>query len=101
VIKTDQLSGPFQLVEPDSRMVANVQAEGFTPDGKALVYVISGENNVDNLWVQPLDGKPGRQLTHFTSDQIYTFAYSPDGKRLLVVRGHVESDVVLLRDTGK
>jgi Tol biopolymer transport system component len=77
------------------------QGQQFTPDGAAVAYVIRADNNVDNVWEQPLDGKPGRQVTHFTSEQIYSFKYSPDGKRLLVERGHVESDVVLLRDTSK
>ena len=83
-------------------MVVNNNNGGqFTPDGKALVYVIRGENNVDNLWLQPLDGKPGRQITTFKSVQIYRFSWSPDGKKLVVGRGHIESDVVLLRDASK
>jgi hypothetical protein len=56
---------------------------------------------VDNLWLQPLNGKPGRQITQFQSDQIPGFGWSPDGKKLLIGRGHTESDVVLLRDTSK
>jgi len=51
--------------------------------------------------LQPLDGKPGRQLTQFHSDSIFGFAWSPDRKKLLIPRGHVESDVILLRDTSK
>jgi hypothetical protein len=56
---------------------------------------------VDNLWQQGLDGNGGRQITHFTSDQINHFQWSPNGKKLLVWRGHDESDLVLLRDTSK
>ncbi len=69
-----------------------------TPDGKAVAYTIV-ENGVGNVWAQPLDGSPGHRLTNFTSDQIRTFQFSPDGKSLAVVRFHVVSDVVLLRDT--
>jgi len=69
-----------------------------TPDGKAVAYTIV-ENGVGNVWVQPLDGSPGHRLTNFTSDQIRTFQFSPDGKSLAVARFHVVSDVVLLRDT--
>jgi eukaryotic-like serine/threonine-protein kinase len=68
------------------------------PDGKAVAYNII-ENGVGNIWVQPLDGSPGHRLTNFASDQIRTFQFSPDGKSLAVVRMHVVSDVVLLRDT--
>ncbi|MGA8267104.1 MAG: hypothetical protein WB787_05035, partial [Candidatus Acidiferrales bacterium] len=71
---------------------------GFTPDGKAVAYHIV-ENGVGNIWAQPIDGSPGRRLTNFTSDQIRTFQFSPDGKTLAVTRMHVVSDAVLLRDT--
>jgi hypothetical protein len=59
------------------------------------------EKGIDNLWEQPLDNSAARQLTHFTSEQIARFRFSPDGTKLAIERGHVESDAVLLRDTGK
>lgn len=67
----------------------------FTPDGKAFSYGVF-ENSVGNIWVQPLDGSAPRPLTHFTSEEIRDFDWSPDGKRLAIVRGHTDSDVVLL-----
>ena len=69
----------------------------FSPDGKAVVYP-ARENGVDNLWLQPLDGSKGRQLTNFSSERIYDFHWSFDGKQLAIVRGHTDSDVVLIRD---
>jgi len=71
----------------------------FTPDGKAIIYDIN-ENGTANIWLQPIDGSPGRQITNFPSGPIQGFAYSPDGKSLGVMKRHVESDVVLLRDSG-
>ena len=71
---------------------------GFSPDGKALAYAVV-ENGVGNIWVQPLDGSKGHMLTNFTSDTIFTFQFSPDGKTLTVARRHVISDVVLLHET--
>jgi Tol biopolymer transport system component len=71
----------------------------FTPDGKAIAYPIR-ENGVDNLWVQPLDDSAGRQITRFTSDQIDSFHWSPDGKNIALIRGHSESDVVLLQQSN-
>jgi Tol biopolymer transport system component len=68
----------------------------FSRDGKAVVYPIR-ENNADNLWQQPLDGSPGRQLTSFKSEHIWDYHWSPDGAKLGVVRGHTDSDVVLVR----
>jgi len=58
------------------------------------------EKGVDNLWEQPLDSSPPRQLTHFSKERIMRFRFSPDGSKLAIERGHVESDAVLLRDTS-
>ena len=87
---------PSRMLDPNPRISGWV---GFTPDGKSLLYPIS-ENGVENLWRQPLDGSSGRQITHFQSDGIVMFEFSPDGKILGVLRSHAESDVVLLHDTG-
>jgi eukaryotic-like serine/threonine-protein kinase len=85
-----------QLLDPDPRIASNPQ---FTPDGSAMVYGIR-QDGVDNLWLQPLDGSGGRQITNFQSDAIQNFEFSPDGKTLGVYRLHSESDVVLLHDSG-
>ncbi|HZW80608.1 MAG TPA: protein kinase, partial [Candidatus Deferrimicrobiaceae bacterium] len=69
----------------------------FSHDGKGIVYP-TRENGVDNLWLQPLDGSKGKQITDFTSERIYDFHWSFDGKQLALVRGHTDSDVVLIRD---
>jgi serine/threonine protein kinase len=70
----------------------------FTHDGKAVVYpVVTGGAN--NLWLQPLDGSPGRQITDFNSELINDFHWSLDGSKLAVIRGHTDSDVVLIRDS--
>jgi eukaryotic-like serine/threonine-protein kinase len=71
----------------------------FTADGKAVVYAIR-ENGVDNLWEQPLEGGTGRQITNFTKDRIFDWHFSSDGKSLAMIRGHVESDAVLLHDNA-
>jgi eukaryotic-like serine/threonine-protein kinase len=95
------------LLNPDPRISAGINASTvytggprFSPDGKALVYDIR-EKGVGNLWMQPLDGSPGRQLTNFTSEQINAFRWSPDGKTLAITQEHDTSDVVVLRDTGQ
>jgi Tol biopolymer transport system component len=64
----------------------------WTPDGQGIAYAGPGSN----LWVLPLDGKPSRQLTHFTDGQtIADFAWSRDGRRLAVARATVTDDIVL------
>ena len=69
----------------------------FSLDGKAVVYP-TREQGVDNLWLQPLDGSKGHYLTDFKSERIYDFHWSFDGKQLALVRGHNDSDVVIIRD---
>jgi serine/threonine protein kinase len=69
----------------------------FSRDGKSLIYT-ARENGADNLWQQPLDGSPGKALTSFKSEHIWDFHWSPDGSKLAMVRGHTDSDVVLMRD---
>jgi serine/threonine protein kinase/Tol biopolymer transport system component len=69
----------------------------FTHDGKSVVYAMR-ENGVDNIWMQPLDGSGGHQVTDFKSEQIWSVDVSPDGKNLAVLRGRYVSDVVLLQE---
>jgi len=69
----------------------------YTPDGKAVVYAIN-QNGVGNVWLQPLDGSPGRQLTNFKSDVITLIKWSPDGKNIGVVTRRTDADVVVLRE---
>jgi eukaryotic-like serine/threonine-protein kinase len=70
----------------------------FTPDGKGVTYPIR-ESGVDNLWTQTLEGLAGRQITSFTSEQITGFHWSPDGRSIGILRGHTDSDVVLIRES--
>jgi len=84
-----------RMFDANPRISKGVQ---FTADGKSVAYPVK-ENGVDNVWVQPSDGTPGHQITHFTSEQILSFHWSPDGKKLGIVRGHTDSDVVLLQES--
>jgi serine/threonine protein kinase len=67
----------------------------WTPDGRALAYS-DEKGGVSNIWVQPLDASPARQLTHFKTDLILSYAWSRDGKQLACSRGVVNNDVVLI-----
>lgn len=86
-----------RTLSPDSRVGGEVV---FTPDGRAVAYPIL-ENGVSNIWVQPLDGSPGRQITNFKSGTFHSFRWSPDGKSLAVIRDVSQSDVVLLREASQ
>lgn len=67
----------------------------WTPDGRALTFV-DNRDGVSNVWLQPLDGSPPKQLTNFTSETIFRFAWSPDGKMIVAERGTETGDIVLI-----
>ena len=67
----------------------------WSPDSRALTYVVS-RDGVSNIWSQLIDGGPPRQLTNFTTDRIFRYAWSRDGKHLACERGQVINDIVLL-----
>ena len=94
LLDTTSLHSP-RMFDANPRISKGVQ---FTPDGKSVAYPVK-ENGVDNVWTQPIDGTPGRQITHFNSEQILSFHWSPDGKKLGIVRGHTDSDVILLQES--
>jgi serine/threonine protein kinase/Tol biopolymer transport system component len=85
-----------RLVDLDPRFSGNAGLK-LVPHANAVSYSII-ENGVTNLWLQPLDGSPGRQLTHFTSERITDYSWSPDGKTLAITRQQNVADVVLLKE---
>jgi hypothetical protein len=54
-------------------------------DDRAVTYVDT-RGGVSNIWSQPLDGRPPKQITDFKSDRIMFFDWSRDGKRLALAR---------------
>jgi Tol biopolymer transport system component len=67
----------------------------WSPDGKAIQFVLT-KKGAGNIWEQPLAGGDLRQVTNFTSGQIFGFNWTDDGKDLLLARGAAHSDVVLI-----
>lgn len=72
----------------------------WTSDGRALSYA-DKQSGVGNIWIQPLDGSPPKQLTNWKADPIPAFDWSRDGKWLAYAVGSVTSDVVLITDARK
>lgn len=81
----------------DFPLVVKSPVYRWSSDGRALVYIDS-TSRVFNLWSQPLDGGPPKQLTDFSSDQIFRFDLTSDGKKIALSRGYEGSDVVLITD---
>ncbi|HEV2416537.1 MAG TPA: protein kinase [Terriglobia bacterium] len=68
----------------------------WSPDGRSIDYV-DVHKGVSNIWAQPIDGGPPRQVTHFNSGAIFNFAWSKKGD-LALSRGTQSSDVVLIKN---
>jgi Tol biopolymer transport system component len=72
-----------------------MQSLRFTPDGKALAYMIS-RNRATNIWLQPLAGGAPKQITNFPNGDMFAFAWSKDGRQLAFSRGERKTDVVMM-----
>ncbi len=70
----------------------------WSPDGKSLIY-ISGEG-IPNLWRLPLGAGSPQQITNFKSGRIFNYDWSAEGKRLLITRGIVSNNLILIKDAA-
>ena len=61
-----------------------------------MILYADDRGGAANVWSQPFAGGEPKQLTEFTSDNIYSFDRSRDGRQLAVARGSVSSDVVVM-----
>jgi Tol biopolymer transport system component len=87
----------FEGGEPDKTFVLPSGSYGrirWTPDGQALTFSLS-QDEVSNIWIQPLAGGAARQLTYFEADDIRDFDWTPDN-RLILARGPENQDIVLI-----
>jgi len=87
---------PTKILPLPSSVVPGV-GFGWTPDSSTLIYV-QKRSGVSNIWSQPINGDPPKQLTNFKSDLIFRFALSADGSNFVLARGTQTRDVVLIRD---
>jgi serine/threonine protein kinase/Tol biopolymer transport system component len=78
---------PGTTIEPTLR---------WSRDGNSLLYSVT-QSAISNVWSQPLDGGPPRQVTDFKEKLITTFNVAPDGK-LVCVRGVFPRDAAVITD---
>jgi serine/threonine protein kinase len=88
-----------QLKTVDIPVLASDRLLRWSPDGRDLVYLgrATGVGLV-SVWRQPLAGGPPTPILDFKPDSIFSFAYSRDGKELLLSRGNLTRDAVLIND---
>jgi Tol biopolymer transport system component len=77
----------------------NENSFAWSVDSRAVLF-LQRRNGISNIWSQPIDGGPPKQLTFFKSDLTFAFTYSKDGKSLALSRGTVSNDVVLIADVA-
>jgi Tol biopolymer transport system component/DNA-binding winged helix-turn-helix (wHTH) protein len=65
------------------------------PDGNGLRYAAS-HHGVTSLYRQSLKGGAPERLFDLNEDDIFDFAYSPDGQQLAATRGDWRFDVILI-----
>jgi len=72
----------------------------WTKDGRAILLVV-GKEGASTLWAQPLGAAgapppPARQIMDLSSEQVWSFALSPDGKQIVYARGLPVTDAVVI-----
>ena len=72
----------------------------WSPDRQSIAF-LNSPGGLSDIWAQPLDGSPPKQLTGFKAEQILAFDWSPDRRSLAYVRGAETSDVVLIEQGRK
>jgi len=102
---TDEMGGvklavmPFEGGPPVKMFDIISQPIRWSTGGRSLTYIVD-RTGMSNIWMQPLDGAPAKQLTDFKTDRIFWFDWSYDGKQLALIRGAVSSDVVQISDSN-
>jgi serine/threonine protein kinase len=95
VIPFDGPGEPRTFSIPSSGTVLTILR--WARDGKSVLYTNTA-SNVTNIWSQPVDGGPAKQVTDFTEMLITGFDWSRDGRQLACTRGNLVRDAVLIRD---
>jgi serine/threonine protein kinase len=91
----------FETGELESEMDAEVFYGAtllrWAEDGRSLfTNTVSGDRA--NLWRLPLDGGEPEKLTDFDERRMYWYEFAPDGETLVITRGELSRDAVLIEN---
>jgi serine/threonine protein kinase len=90
---------PLETDEPST--VFNITPSNFllwTPDGKGLLYRENEPSRASSstVWLQSIAGGEPKQFLNVKPDQVFNISLSNDGKQILIVRGKLLTDAVML-----
>ena len=85
---------PEKVLETPPGTVAH-RGPLWTPDGRGVNLLVQRGDRSD-LWVQPVDGGPAKQVTDFELPYIARRAYSRDGKRIALIRADNIRNAVMI-----
>lgn len=95
-LETNRKISSFEL--PSTAFRSNGDALlKWMPDGSGLTFV-DHRNGASNLSFAPLDGRQWVQLTNFNDSQIFWFDWSRDGRQIVMTRGVLLNDVILIKN---
>ncbi len=69
----------------------------WTADSRAVSFIETREG-VSNIFKHSLDSEKAEKATNFKTGTIWNFDWSNDGKKLVLSRGNITRDVVLISD---
>jgi Tol biopolymer transport system component len=95
-LETGRRIRSFELPSTAFRFSGNMLLR-WMPDGSGLTF-INNQNGTSNISFLPLDGGQTVQLTNFNDSQIFGFDWSRDGRQIVMTRGVLLNDVVLIRN---
>jgi eukaryotic-like serine/threonine-protein kinase len=83
---------------PGARLSLSLMQPVISPDGKWLALLLL-DGPTTNIWIQPTDGGPMRQVTDFGREATFIsrrVSWSADGKSIFAAVGKGEADIVWL-----
>ena len=95
--------GIFRL--DDGSLLRDVELEKdceqvfWSHDGKSLIYY-SRNPRPQNLWIQPITGQSSKILVDLGSTDVPHLDLSRDGKKILMVRRILKTDLALLEEVN-
>jgi Tol biopolymer transport system component len=83
---------PVKVFDVPSTYNFDNTAIRWSPDGKLISY----RDWANGIWQQSIEGGEPKRLAGLPEEKLYTYAWSPDGRRFAFVRGREIRDAVLM-----